>query len=196
MCDIVYVYVCMCMCVCVCVCVCLFVCVFRESRWIAPTVLVFYFCSFKYTFFPLVSSSRSRTTHSNRCCAAVSEMPQDKPNDCSGGKAVGNAVTFLKEAQGLLWHFVCVNLGCIPQGAQALLRRVVMSPPARCAFFHTHTLGESTHFDSTRRFNGQHLYRFDGEHLYRFDGEHLYRFDGEHLYRYIETTAVIYLSFA
>ena len=127
--DIVCVFVCVCMCMYVYVC-------FGSLDGLLR--LVFYFCSFKYTIFPIISSPRSRTTHSNRCCAAVSEMPQHEPKDCSGGKAVGNAVTFLKEEQGLPWHFVFVNLGCMPQGTQALFRRIVMSPPARCAFFHTH----------------------------------------------------------
>jgi hypothetical protein len=34
--------------------------------------------------------------------ADAAQQSQICPKDCSGGKAVGNAVTFLKEAQGLL----------------------------------------------------------------------------------------------
>jgi hypothetical protein len=35
--------------------------------------------------------------------------------DCSGGLAEGNAVTSLKEALDLVWRFVCVYVGDIPE---------------------------------------------------------------------------------
>jgi len=69
--------------------------------------------------------------------------PVASPWQASDGSAVGDAVTFLKEEQGLLWprvwRFGRVHIGysaATPlNGTQGLLWRVAMSLRARCFFF-------------------------------------------------------------
>jgi len=62
------------------------------------------------------------------------------PRDCSGGLAVGNAVTSLKEPQGLVCDFACVYLDDISHmGSSGCSDEVkIMSLPARSAFFFIH----------------------------------------------------------
>jgi len=62
----------------------------------------------------LVSEAQNHTTAD--AGATAPEMPQGLLQQL----AAGNAVTLLKEAQGLPWRFVCVYFGCISQGGTGI----------------------------------------------------------------------------